>query len=264
MPAEWDPHERCYLVWPERNDTWRMGAKPAQAAFLDVAEAIARSEPVTMLVSARQWEHARASCSDAISVVEMSTDDAWIRGHRPHVRGQPAGRGAAGGRLAVQCVGRTRGRALLPVGRRRPGGGQGVRPRGLVPLPGPTGARRGFDPRRRRGDLHHHRGVPPPSQSQSRSVPPGDRVAAGGVPGSGEGDLDPTGGPRRRDGRSCRQPCVLLASGTCATDLERGAGRPPVRDLPGGAGGARVGDRCPRSTLGGRPAAGPRAPCRCT
>ncbi len=83
MPAEWDRHERCYLVWPERSDTWRLGAKPAQGAFLAVAEAVARSEPVTLLASARQWEHARASCSDAVSVVEMTTDDAWIRDTGP-------------------------------------------------------------------------------------------------------------------------------------------------------------------------------------
>ncbi len=83
MPAEWEPHDRCYLVWPERTDNWRLGAKPAQDAFVAVAEAIARSEPVTMLASARQWEHARASCSDAISVVEMTTDDAWVRDTGP-------------------------------------------------------------------------------------------------------------------------------------------------------------------------------------
>ena len=83
MPAEWERHERCYLIWPERTDNWRLGAKPAQSTFLEVVEAIARSEPVTVLVSARQWEHARASCSDAVQVVEMATDDAWVRDTGP-------------------------------------------------------------------------------------------------------------------------------------------------------------------------------------
>lgn len=83
MPAEWERHERCYVVWPERTDTWRLGAKPAQSTFLEVVEAIARSEPVTVLVSARQWEHARTSCSDAVQVVEMATDDAWARDTGP-------------------------------------------------------------------------------------------------------------------------------------------------------------------------------------
>lgn len=83
MPAEWEPHERCYLIWPERTDNWRLGAKPAQTAFARVAEAIARTEPVTMLVSAGQWENARLSCSDAIRVMETTTDDAWVRDTGP-------------------------------------------------------------------------------------------------------------------------------------------------------------------------------------
>jgi agmatine deiminase len=83
MPAEWEPPELCYLVWPERTDNWRLGAKPAQSAFVSVAEAVGRSEPVTLLASSRQWEHARASCSDAVTVVEMTTDDAWIRDTGP-------------------------------------------------------------------------------------------------------------------------------------------------------------------------------------
>jgi agmatine deiminase len=83
MPAEWEAHEGCYLVWPERTDTWRLGAKPAQEAFLEVAETVARSEPVTVMASARQWEHARASCSAAVRVVEVTTDDAWARDTGP-------------------------------------------------------------------------------------------------------------------------------------------------------------------------------------
>jgi agmatine deiminase len=83
MPGEWEAHDRCYLIWPERTDTWRSGAKPAQAAFAAVAEAIVQSEPVTVLTSARQWEHARASCSPSVQVVEMTSDDAWIRDTGP-------------------------------------------------------------------------------------------------------------------------------------------------------------------------------------
>jgi agmatine deiminase len=79
MPGEFEPHEGCWMAWPERPDNWRLGAKPAQAAFAQVAEAIAASEPVTMAVSDAQFEHCRALLSDAIRVVEMSTDDAWMR-----------------------------------------------------------------------------------------------------------------------------------------------------------------------------------------
>ena len=84
MPAEWEPHERCYLVWPERHRQLALGAKPAQAAFAAVAEAIARHEPVTLLASARSVDQARVlACPEAIRVVEATTDDAWARDTGP-------------------------------------------------------------------------------------------------------------------------------------------------------------------------------------
>ncbi len=67
------------MIWPERPDNWRLGAKPAQAAFTEVATAIARYEPVTMLVSARQFAQARAQLPPAVRVVEASSNDAWAR-----------------------------------------------------------------------------------------------------------------------------------------------------------------------------------------
>jgi agmatine deiminase len=79
MPAEWEPHAGCYLVWPERPDVWRLGGKPAQGAFSRVAEAIAQAEPVTVLVSAAQYRNARERLPLHIRVVEMSTNDAWVR-----------------------------------------------------------------------------------------------------------------------------------------------------------------------------------------
>jgi agmatine deiminase len=83
MPAEFGPHSGCWMAWPERPDNWRLGAKPAQAAFAAVAEAIAVSEPVTMAVSDAQFEHCRSVLSTSIRVVEISTDDAWMRDTGP-------------------------------------------------------------------------------------------------------------------------------------------------------------------------------------
>jgi len=79
MPAEWAPHGGCWMIWPERTDNWRLGAKPAQAAFAAVAGAIARFERVTMMVSARQFVQARMVLPEAVRVVEVSTNDAWCR-----------------------------------------------------------------------------------------------------------------------------------------------------------------------------------------
>ena len=79
MPGEFEPHTGCWMIWPERPDNWRQGAAPAQAAFAAVAEAIAAAEPVTVGVSDAAFEHARSLLSPAVRVVELSSDDAWIR-----------------------------------------------------------------------------------------------------------------------------------------------------------------------------------------
>ena len=79
MPGEFEPHSGCWMLWPERTSNWRLGAKPAQEAFTAVATAIATGEPVTVGVSRAQYLHARALLPDAIRVVELSSDDAWMR-----------------------------------------------------------------------------------------------------------------------------------------------------------------------------------------
>jgi len=79
MPAEFEPHDGCWMLWPERPDNWRLGAKPAQEAFAALATAIAASEPVTMAVSDAQFENAREILPPEVRVVEVSSDDAWMR-----------------------------------------------------------------------------------------------------------------------------------------------------------------------------------------
>ena len=79
MPAEFEPQAGVWMLWPERNDNWRDGAKPAQKAFLDVATAILQFEPVTVCVSPAQYQNARERLPRAVRVVEMASNDAWIR-----------------------------------------------------------------------------------------------------------------------------------------------------------------------------------------
>lgn len=79
MPAEFEAHAGTWMLWPERPDNWRLGAKPAQAAFTAVAAAIARFEPVTMGVSAGQYANARRMLNPAVRLVEISSNDSWMR-----------------------------------------------------------------------------------------------------------------------------------------------------------------------------------------
>jgi len=91
MPGEFEPHSGCWMAWPERPDNWRWGAKPAQQAFAAVAEAIHASDPVTVAVSDAQFEHARSVLSSSIRIVEIATDDAWMRDTGPTFVTGPTG-----------------------------------------------------------------------------------------------------------------------------------------------------------------------------
>ncbi len=79
MPGEFEPHAGTWMLWPERPDNWREGAKPAQRAFVAVATAIAQFEPVTIGVNQRQFSNARGSLPPEVRVVEMSNNDSWMR-----------------------------------------------------------------------------------------------------------------------------------------------------------------------------------------
>lgn len=79
MPGEFEPQTQVWMLWPERPDNWRLGAKPAQRAFTAVATAIAQFTPVTMGVSAAQFRNARQLLPPSVRVVELSYNDSWMR-----------------------------------------------------------------------------------------------------------------------------------------------------------------------------------------
>lgn len=92
MPAEFDRHAGTWMLWPERLDNWRDGARPAQQAFAAVAAAIARFEPVSVGVSAAQYEFARAALEPRVRLIEISSNDAWMRDVGPTFVVNAAGR----------------------------------------------------------------------------------------------------------------------------------------------------------------------------
>ena len=88
MPAEYELHEGCMMIWPERPGSWIYGAKAAQYAFCKVAFAIAESERVFMLASHEAFGQAEEMISQIaaqlhtnfpIEVIEIENDDAWAR-----------------------------------------------------------------------------------------------------------------------------------------------------------------------------------------
>lgn len=83
MPGEFSVHEGVYMLWPQRPDNWRDGGKPAQRAFVEVARAIANFEPVTMGVNSDQYDNARHMLPEHIRVVEIASNDSWVRDYGP-------------------------------------------------------------------------------------------------------------------------------------------------------------------------------------
>jgi agmatine deiminase len=79
MPGEFEPQSHVFMIWPERPDNWREGGKPAQKVYAELAAAISRFTPVTMLVNNGQYANARARLPESIRVIEATSDDAWVR-----------------------------------------------------------------------------------------------------------------------------------------------------------------------------------------
>lgn len=79
MPGEFEKHQGTYIIWPQRPDNWRLGGKPAQKVFTEVADSIAKYEPVTVLVNNDQYSNARNMLNDSVRVLEVSNDDSWVR-----------------------------------------------------------------------------------------------------------------------------------------------------------------------------------------
>ena len=81
MPAEFAPQDRVWMGWPHRTDTWAHGAKPAQKQYAAIARAIAEFTPVTMCANQADYANCKAVFEDDenVTVIEMTTDDAWFR-----------------------------------------------------------------------------------------------------------------------------------------------------------------------------------------
>jgi agmatine deiminase len=80
FPGEWEPHERTIMGWPCRLELWGDALEQARADYAEVANAVARFEPVTMIANpGREAEQARAACGEGVEIVELPLDDSWLR-----------------------------------------------------------------------------------------------------------------------------------------------------------------------------------------
>jgi agmatine deiminase len=83
MPAEWAPHECCWMAWPSRDDQWVDGLAGAQETYAAIAQAIRRFEPVRMVVEPNCIDDARTQCGPNIELIAFPIDDPWMRDSGP-------------------------------------------------------------------------------------------------------------------------------------------------------------------------------------
>ncbi|WP_119678238.1 agmatine deiminase [Indioceanicola profundi] len=83
MPAEWAPHDRCWMAWPVRAETFLNGLDAARAAYADVAKTIAQFEPVTMICPEGEVADASLSCGKGVEILPMPLSDSWVRDNGP-------------------------------------------------------------------------------------------------------------------------------------------------------------------------------------
>ena len=87
MPAEWVPHAATWMVWPHNHLLWESGRGVAlaevQVDFARVANAIARFEPVKMVVDHSAMFRARELCGADIELIELAVNDSWCRDSGP-------------------------------------------------------------------------------------------------------------------------------------------------------------------------------------
>lgn len=95
MPAEWEPHARCWMQWPRRGNLWGPYMPQALVAYAHVARTISQFEPVTMIAHPDDVAEARFTCGAGVDVVGLAIDDSWARDTGPTFVKDPA-RGVAG------------------------------------------------------------------------------------------------------------------------------------------------------------------------
>ncbi|MGL5268740.1 MAG: agmatine deiminase family protein [Spiroplasma sp.] len=83
VSSEFSEHNQSWLIWPERTDNWRMGAKPAQKIVAEIANTLIQYEKVNVLVSKNQFQNTRKQLNEKIKIIEMTTNGCLIRDFGP-------------------------------------------------------------------------------------------------------------------------------------------------------------------------------------
>ena len=83
MPAEFDRHYGCIMIFPHRRDSWQNGAYAARKAFAEIIGIISRSEKMIVCARYDDYDSARFMLPESVRVLEMESDDSWARDVAP-------------------------------------------------------------------------------------------------------------------------------------------------------------------------------------
>ena len=85
-PSESEPHARTWMAWPSTPAVYGgPGAyyESVQETLGRLAAAIAENEPVAMAAAASEHELAARLCGPKVELVDIETDDMWMRDSGP-------------------------------------------------------------------------------------------------------------------------------------------------------------------------------------
>jgi agmatine deiminase len=78
LPAAWAPHSRCWLAWPTRAETWGEHLDAVREAYSEVANAIARFEPVTFIAKPKNVAEVSLTTGTGVATLSLPHDDSFL------------------------------------------------------------------------------------------------------------------------------------------------------------------------------------------
>jgi agmatine deiminase len=87
LPAEWEPQDAVLLAWPHQNSDWVDILDEVSPVYLELVRQISRFERVIIITPEPDVVRAQLACADIISdrihLVDIDTNDTWIRDFGP-------------------------------------------------------------------------------------------------------------------------------------------------------------------------------------
>ena len=84
MPAEWQPHQQTWMMWPTGLDPERYpNIDIMRAAYAETANLISEFEPVTIIANENDIKSLRSMITNNVSTMDKQIDDSWCRDSGP-------------------------------------------------------------------------------------------------------------------------------------------------------------------------------------